>query len=245
MPKMIPNYIYFYHLDKFCVLPLYPEAVADQLGSRFSSTNALSRTAPVFSYIESGPRSFTVTLKLHRDLMNDLNSDISNFKANVEDPWQDDYIDVLAKNLQAVALPRYKASSKSVTPPVIALRFGSDIFIKGVVNNGVTVTYEMPILVGNKYAVVNFNFTVSEVDPYDADSVLEVGSFRGLAACNNIYTGGVDKKTAFADKRQRMRTEAVARDFYTNQAVDVANSLTKSMSMISGVRVPGPLVKPN
>lgn len=66
----------------------------------------------------------------------------------------------------------------------------NEIFIKGVVNDTITVTYEKPILENNKYAQVTISFTVSEVDPYDAESVQEQGSFRGLTRSfkNGIYT---------------------------------------------------------
>ena len=198
--KIIPNYIYFYHLDEFCILPLYPESITDQMNSKFAETNALSRSAPVFSYIQSGPRNVSINLKLHRDMMNDLNRDVSNIKKNVVDFSKDDYIDILIKYLQAISLPRYKnyaAGSKSVIPPMVAIRFGNDIFIKGVVTSGVSVTYTKPIMVDNKYAQAEITFTVSEVDPYDADYVAgkydngEGGSFRGLF--DSRFRGGIYK----------------------------------------------------
>lgn len=198
--KIIPNYIYFYHLDEFCVLPLYPETITDQMSSKFAETNALSRSAPVFSYINSGPRSVNISIKLHRDLMNDLNRDVSNIKKNVVDFSKGDYIDTLIKYLQSISLPRYEnyaSGSKSVIPPMVAIRFGNDIFIKGVVTSGVTVTYSKPIMVDNKYAQAEIGFTVSEVDPYDADYVAgkydngEGGSFRGLF--DSRFKGGIYK----------------------------------------------------
>lgn len=198
--KLIPNYIYFYHLDEFCVLPLYPETISDNMGSKFAETTALSRSAPVFSYINSGPRTVGISLKLHRDMMNDLNRDVSNIKANVVDFSKDDYVDTLVKYLQAIALPRYRnysAGSKSVIPPMVALRFGNEVFIKGVVASGVQVTYTKPIMIGDKYAQVEVSFTVSEVDPYDADYVAgkydngEGGSFRGLF--DSRFKGGIYK----------------------------------------------------
>lgn len=198
--KIIPNYIYFYHLDEFCVLPLYPESISDSMASKFSETNALSRSAPVFSYINSGPRQVSITLKLHRDLMNDLNKDVSNIKKNVVDFSKDDYVDTLIKYLQAISLPRYEnyaSGSKSVIPPMVAIRFGNDIFIKGVVNTSVTVTYSKPIMVDNRYAQAEIGFTVWEVDPYDADYVAgkydngEGGSFRGLF--DSRFKGGIYK----------------------------------------------------
>lgn len=205
--KLIDNYIYFYHLEKFCVLPLYPESITDTLNSTFQPTNALSRSAPVYTYSNSGPRTVSISLELHRDIMNDVNTNVSNLKTNVVefrnevyDAKDEDYIDVLIKYLQSVALPRYKvynSGSKSVIPPMVALRFGNDIFIKGVVTSGITVTYKKPILVGNKYAIINVSFTVTETDPYDADTVVQEGSFRGISSTfkSGIYKDNTSSLT--------------------------------------------------
>ena len=67
-----------------------------------------------------------------------------------------------------------------VDPPLIAIRFGNEIFCKGVVNGTVDVTYDLPVLQNGKYAQVSLNFTVTEIEPYDAETVLKVGSWRGL-----------------------------------------------------------------
>ena len=71
-------------------------------------------------------------------------------------------------------------AAKMVNPPSVAVRFGNEIFIKGIVNGGVTVTYKTPLLENNKYALVDISFTVTETDPYDAETVANLGSFRGL-----------------------------------------------------------------
>lgn len=176
MFNMIENYIYLYHLDKFIVLPTYPETVSDHLDATFSQTSPLSRSAPIFAYSHSGPRTVQVRLSLHREMMTEINYKVSNI--NVE--LGDDYVDTLAKQIQAVALPRYSTSAKMVNPPLIALRFGNEIYIKGVVQGGINLEYSGPILSNNKYALVNISFNVVEVDPYDADSILSVGSFRGI-----------------------------------------------------------------
>lgn len=190
--RVIPNYIYFYHLDKFCILPLYPDSLTDQMCAHFSTQDALARTSPVFSYSNSGPRSVSITFDLHRDLMNDVNKGISNLKDNVVDINDDDYVDTLIKYLQAAVLPKYsvyKNGSKSVIPPMVAVRFGNTAFIKGVINSDVQVTYKKPIMVGDKYASISITFTVFETDPYDAESVVKLGSFRGVCYANNIYRG--------------------------------------------------------
>lgn len=198
--RMIANYIYFYHVEKFCVIPEYPDSITDSLPSNFAQTQALSRSAPVFSYSNSGPRSVNINLKLHRDLMNDLNTNVSNLKSEVVDFTGDDYIDTLIKYLQSVALPRYRNYStgqKSVIPPMVAIRFGDDIFIKGVVNSGIQVQYEKPILWNNKYAQVSITFSVFETEPYSADDVIAEGSFRGITAAfkNGIYASTDDSNS--------------------------------------------------
>lgn len=185
--NLIDNYIYLFHTDEFVLIPTYPDSIQDSMRSSFSETNALSRSAPVFSYSYSGPRMVQISLNLHRDMMEAINYNTSNL---VIEDLDDDYVDTLIKKLQSIALPKYSVTSKSVMPPMIAVRFGNEIFIKGVVNDTIAVTYEKPILDNNKYAQVTISFTVSEIDPYDAESVQEQGSFRGLTRPfkNGIYT---------------------------------------------------------
>lgn len=187
------NYIYLYHLpsDKtgegtYVYLPQWPGQISDTINSSFSETNALSRSAPIFSYKNSGPRSMQISVELHRDMMDEANKHISNLP--LED--REDYVDGIIKALQAVALPNYHSESKEVEPPMVAVRFGDEIFIKGVVNSGVTVEYKKPLLTNNKYACVNITFTVSEIDPMDAVSISKVGSFRNISKSFKALTGG-------------------------------------------------------
>lgn len=180
---LITNYIYLYHINKFILLPTYPESVTDSLSATYSSTTPISRSAPIYSYSYSGPRSIDVSLKLHRDMMQMINYNQSNINLN-EIELGDDYVDTLVKQIQAIALPRYQTSSKMVNPPMVALRFGDEIYIKGVVTGGISVTYSGPLIDvsgGTKYAEVALSFHIDEVDPYDADTILTKGSFRGLS----------------------------------------------------------------
>lgn len=185
--NMIENYIYLYHTKTLIAIPTYPEEITDTIGITYNTTTPLSRSAPIYSYSNSGPRSFALTLNLHRDMMKSINTTASNL--NVADLGKDDYVDILAKQLQAIALPKYAASEKMVNPPMIAVRFGNELFCKGVVQGAVSVKYSGPILRNDKYALVTIDFTVNEVDPYDAETVMQVGSFRGLSQDleRNIY----------------------------------------------------------
>lgn len=174
--KMIDNYIYLYHVDQFIVLPTFPDSLQDRISINYNKATPMSRSAPIYSFSDSGPRSIQIQLDLHRDMMTQLNYQVSNAKVEIGD----DYVDTLVKHIQAAALPSYGASAKMVDPPIVAVRFGNDVFIKGVVVDGVSISYSLPIIAGNKYAHVSVSFTVEEIDPYDAKTVMAAGSFRGL-----------------------------------------------------------------
>ena len=174
--NMIDNYIYLYHVDQFIVIPSFPDSLNDTIGVTFNSSTPMSRSAPIFSYSHSGPRSLQINLDLHRDMMTQINWGASNARVATGD----DYVDTLIKLVQAAALPSYSSTNKLVDPPLVAVRFGNELFIKGVVNGSVGVTYQLPIMANNKYAHVSVSFNIEEVDPFDADIVIAAGSFRGL-----------------------------------------------------------------
>jgi len=173
------NYLYISHLDedlKYWVIPMYPDTISDSMGSTFNSTTALGRSAPVYTFSNAGPRTVQITIKLHRDMMDDVNVDNTSVKLAAGE----DYIDNLINALRAVVVPKYNLSNKAVEPPLVALRLGEEVFVKGVVNNSIGLTFEKPILSNNKYAQVSLQLTISEVDPYDATEVYKSGGFRGI-----------------------------------------------------------------
>lgn len=183
----IENYIYIYQLGVYVIIPTYPESVTDSLGSTFATENILSRTAPVYSYSYSGPRTVTMNFTFHRDLMNSLNYDNFNFIDEVGNMLGEDYIDTLVRYLQAMALPSFNAVEAAssvynsmVNPPIIAVRIGTTLFIKGIVNGEVQVTYSGPISKEGKYLQVGVSFTVSEIEPQDAEQLAKWGSNRGM-----------------------------------------------------------------
>lgn len=186
--KMIDNYIYLYHTDTIIALPLYAESVTDSMGANYNSTSPLSRSAPIPSYASSGPRQVSLTFDLHRDMMQQINYGVSNLDTTIDD----DYVDYLVKSLQACAVPQYNATQKMVDPPLVAVRLGNDIFIKGIVNGTVNVTYKLPVLENGKYACISVTFNVQEVDPYSADQIQSQGSYRGISKTleRRVYTSG-------------------------------------------------------
>lgn len=186
--RVLPDcYIYISHLDgigpdngppQYWRLPQYPDEVTDSMQSTFSDQNALGRSAPVYTFSNAGPRQVQFNLEFHRDMIDDANMGYSSIKLNDGE----DYSDKLISSLQAIALPKYNLTNKSVEPPMVAIRLGRQVFVKGVVISGISVTYKKPILSNEKYAVVGLGFTVAEVDPYDASTVYTNGSFRGLVS---------------------------------------------------------------
>lgn len=185
------TYLYISHLDEglqYWKLYFWPDEVTDQMQSSFTETTALGRTAPIFTFSGAGPRTVNISLALHRDLMDDVNLASSNVKLKEGE----DYLDSLLNALQAIALPKYHWENQAIEPPLVALRLGNEIFIKGVLLQGITVTYGKPILTNNKYAKANVNLTIAEVDPYDSETVFKNGGFRGVVQSmrENMGFGG-------------------------------------------------------
>lgn len=177
--RILPDcYLYISHLDeefKYWQLPGYPETVSDQMQSTFTPTTALGRSAPVYTFSNAGPRTIQLTLKFHRDMFEEMSS-------NIVPRDGEDKAESFIHALQAIALPKYNLSNKAIEPPLVAVRLGREVFIKGVVTSGITVTFGKPILVNEKYATMEVSFTIAEVDPYDATTVFQNGSFRGMTA---------------------------------------------------------------
>ena len=210
--NMIDNYIYFYHLNKFMLIPAYPDTVTDTTAIQFSASTPLSRSAPIYSFANAGPRDVGFELHLHRDMMQDINYNRSNYVLNsLGGQLDDDYVDALIKELQAAAYPQYEAATKTVKPPIIAVRFGAEIFCKGVVAGNVRVTYGGPLLEyasGEKYAEAKIGFQIHEIDPYSAEMVMVNGSFRGL---DNTLEKGLFKVTDMSGKGNRATSADIVR----------------------------------
>lgn len=179
--RILPDcYIYISHLDlpeeyKYWQLPGYPNEVTDNMPSEFAANTALGRSAPVYTFSSSGPRTIQISLDFHRDMFEEMST-------NVTPRDGEDKAESFIHALQAIAVPKYNLSNKAIEPPLVAVRLGREVFIKGVVTSGISVTFGKPILVNEKYATIKISFTISEVDPYDSTTVFQNGSFRGLTA---------------------------------------------------------------
>lgn len=187
----VENYIYMYHLQEFIVLPSFVDSVQENFRISWQQTTPLGRSAPIYSFQSSGPRTVQLTFNLHRDLMYQINKDVSDAKVAIGD----DYVDTLIKDLQACVLPDYDGTAKAVNPPVVAVRIGNDIFIKGVITSNLGVTWNYPILSNGKYSNMSINLEISEIDPYDARTVRNVGSYRNLNLNSTLDYGNIAYST--------------------------------------------------
>lgn len=173
------NYIYFHHTGLGIIIPVDPDAISDSTSASFPSSTPLSRSAPIYSYQNSGPRSVGVNFTVHRDLCNEYNN------------LSQDAVDLLINNLDQAVLPDYNSAGKIVNPPVVSLKLRDDIFIKGIVTT-MSHTFSLPIINyngKNKYAVVGFNFSVQEVTPYSASILPRIGQYRNVSGIITGSTG--------------------------------------------------------
>ena len=74
--QMIDNYIYLYHVPNssgkqgtVIVMPSYADSVTDTMSVNYATETPLARSAPIYSFTSSGPRTVQVSFQLHRDMM--------------------------------------------------------------------------------------------------------------------------------------------------------------------------------
>lgn len=168
-------YMYFHHLDKYMIIPLYPNNVQDQMTIQMPNQSILGRSAPIFTYSSSGPRTVNFSMTVHRDMLRQVNLTNGTITS-------DDYIDTLIKLMQACTVPEYSDPQKLINPPVVTLRIVDEIYIKGVIQGQVGIRYKAPVLntvFGKKYSQVEVGFNIAEFDPFSASQIAKYGSFRG------------------------------------------------------------------
>jgi len=96
---------------------------------------------------------------------------------NAPQGFEDDYVDYMVNMLYGSVIPNYSSSAKLVDPPLVALRFENQTYIKGIVTN-FSANYNGAILRDGKFSMITIDITVTEINPYDAITAMGVGSFR-------------------------------------------------------------------
>jgi len=59
MYEIISNYIYLYHTQQYIVLPSFPDSITNSNMASFNATSPMLRSAPIYSYSHSGPRTIS------------------------------------------------------------------------------------------------------------------------------------------------------------------------------------------
>lgn len=129
----------------------------------------------------------------------------------------DDYCDVAIRLLQSCAYPTFNNETKQINPPVVAVKLGNDVFIKGVIDGTVGVNYTSPGLRNGKYAMVSLTLTVKEVEPFDAGITAAFGSFRGM----DSQVNGLINKTALIP-HETYSPESSSNDSYSIPYSEIA-----------------------
>lgn len=160
---MIESWIYLYHLDEVFNIPVTPETLPNNYSSKFNLEEIMNRTAPKVTFSGSGPRTCSVSLKLHTQLYALDNTD----KPSVTD---------LVKGLIACSYPSFDKNESKIVPPSVLIKFGNAVTIRGVISSGVSCSYEEPWLSDGTMAIASINFTVTEMDQYSADYLRQWGT---------------------------------------------------------------------
>lgn len=189
----ISAYIYIYHMGLVFNLPVLPDSIVDQLPTSFYQEAVLARSAPQITFASAGPRSQSVTLRLHRQIfvIENPHIDVATNKYMIKMPNPlggemvevpaVDAADLLIKALLTLSLPKYTDSAKALIPPSLLLRFGNESAIRGVPEN-LQKSASGVWLKDGKLSDITLSFTVKEVEPFSAQYVAQVGTLRSISS---------------------------------------------------------------
>lgn len=120
--------------------PCWPENYSDTRQSNFTSQHPLGRSEPFQIYQNSGPRTVSVTFRMHREM---------------------EHTNTVEDVVAAVQSAVYPTGSDSIVPKV-TLNLGNSCYITGVIAGTVSTDWGETINADDKYNVVTLSFTVTE-----------------------------------------------------------------------------------
>lgn len=184
------NYIHNHSTGATYYLP-YPDTLNDSMAVSYTPVTILSRSAPVYVWTNSGPRTVSVEFNLHRDMDNDsviIGLTKRQFTVNK-------FLD----EIQSLSLPSY-SNSGVITAPQISMRIGSKCFITGVLTSAPQVNYNKPLNKDGEYQQATVSLAISEVGAYDADIVRSVGNYRDPRGSGNTYIENVGENAIIKER---------------------------------------------
>jgi hypothetical protein len=163
------SYLYIYHLKKEWYLPVLPQSISNSLPISFSPTTIPLSSAPLQTFSSAGPRSVSISLKMHRKMF------------ELEDPKKGaERMEELINDISALALPKYTNASKLVVPPTVLYRAGNEVCIRGIVSGNVTISNSGAWQRDGKLSEIDIQFTIIEVEAFSADYAQNHGVLRSI-----------------------------------------------------------------
>lgn len=174
------NYIIAHHitvnqgtlvLPKSYRIPGYPQQVSDSMSATYQNVEILARSAPIYSWARSGPRTLTFQLSVHKDM---------DWEGSGYDLTKVGDISELMEEYQALTLPNYEDAYR-VEAPKLTIRIGNSIRITGIPQE-ISFTAALPLDPYGSYMAGTFSFTINEINPYEAKEVVtSLHNARGLS----------------------------------------------------------------
>ena len=136
-------------------IPCYPESISESQQATWSDVAPLGRTSPLSAYTGTGYRGFSISLKLHREMV----------------MGNEDYIESLLVAMRQCVYPQYTQSG--LIPPTVTIMFG-EFKAKGFVRS-VNFNWQKPIIDG-KYQVCDVSLDFIDVP----DEVIDANRLTGI-----------------------------------------------------------------
>ena len=121
--------------------PCFPQSYSDTRVANYTSQNPLGRSEPFQIYENSGPRTVSVSFRMHREML---------CVTPVDDV------------VKAVQSATYPIGNDGSIPPRVRLDLGNSCDITGIISGSVEATWSETINKDIQYNVVDLSYTVTE-----------------------------------------------------------------------------------
>lgn len=121
--------------------PCMPQSFSDSRTASYTSQNPLGRSEPFQIYENSGPRTVSVSFRMHKEML---------------------HVTPIEDVVTAVQSATYPIAWNGTIPPKVTLVIGNSCVITGIIAGGVETTWSETIDKNWKYNSVDLSFTVTE-----------------------------------------------------------------------------------
>lgn len=165
------NFLYLHHLDLLVWIPTYAEEMDMTQRTSYTQSKPLGAPNDIYSFGGSGPRTIQRQIFIDRDLMSVLGG-----KGLV---GEGDPIETLIRAMEATCVAKYEDARRMINPPLVTYKEANELTITGVVVGTVNIKAYGGWIDGRKRCY-SMNLNISEIEQYDASTIMEIGQYRGL-----------------------------------------------------------------